>query len=121
MTMTKVHPLAPPPESSGLRAKDLKNLPLLILPGEHKSETSKRDEKPWEFVECRVIVLDRSGIVQQADGVRISWARAIPQLVDAHGEWIAVRPVEDGNAVVLAELEGADLAVAERVLDDLDG
>jgi hypothetical protein len=28
--------------------------------------------------------------------------------------------VEDGRAVILEPLEGADLAVAERVLDELD-
>jgi hypothetical protein len=119
--MAKIHPLSPPPESSGLRAKDLKNLPCLVLPGEQlQEEKSAKDDKPWEFVECEVIVLDRSGIVQRADGVRISWARAVPQLLDAKGQWLAVRPVEDGNAVVLEELTGADLEVAKRVLDELD-
>jgi hypothetical protein len=121
MTMSKLHPLIPPSESSGFRAKDTVGLPLLILPGERKSEKSKRDDKPWDYVDCRVIVLNDSGIEKQGDGVRYSWARALAQLEDAHGEWIAVRPVEDGNAIVLEELTGADLEVAERVLDELTG
>jgi hypothetical protein len=123
--MSRLHAPPPPPESSGLRAKDLKNRPCLVLPGDLKSEKSNRDENDWTFVECRVAVIDRSGIVERGDNVRISWARAVPQLTDFAaeypGEWMPCRPVEDGNAVILAELEGADLEVAERVLEELDG
>jgi hypothetical protein len=119
--MSRIHPLIPPSESGGFRAKDTVGLPLLLLPGERRSEKSKRDEKPWEYFDCRVIVLNDSGIEKEADGVRYSWSRALAQLEDAHGEWIAVRPVEDGNAIVFEELTGADLDVAERVLDELEG
>jgi hypothetical protein len=117
--MVTLHNPSPAPESSQLRAKDLKNLPLLVRPGEYREEEG-RDGKPWNFVECEVIVLDRSGIVQRADELRFSWARAIPQLREFTGEWVACRPVEEDQAVVLAPLTGADLDVAQRVLDELD-
>jgi hypothetical protein len=118
MANGRLHPVAPPAESSGLRAKDLKNRSLLVRPGEYHEEDG-RDGKPWKYFQAEVYVLDRSGIVEHGDGVRISWARTLNQLGDAAGEWIAVRPVEDGNAVILEPLTGDDLAVAERVLDEL--
>jgi hypothetical protein len=43
-----------------------------------------------------------------------------PQLLEFSGEWIACRPVEEDVAVILAPLTGADLEVAQRVLDELD-
>ncbi len=118
--MAQLRDPSPPPESSGLRAKDLKNLPILILPGEYKEETGQNGD-PWKYVICEVVVLDRSGIVQRADGVRISWARTIQPLMDSQGEWLACRPVEDGNAVILEPLKDGAREVAERVLDELDG
>jgi hypothetical protein len=117
----QLHPVAPPPESSGLRAKNIKNLPCLIRPGEYKEEPKGKDDDPWCYWSCEVVIFDGSGIKERADGVRISWARTLNQLKDAAGNWIAVRPVEDGRSVILEPLTGADLAVAERVLDELDG
>jgi hypothetical protein len=118
--MSQLHRVVPPGESSGLRAKQIKNLPCLIRPGERKEATG-RDGEPWIFHSCDVIVLDSTGIKERGSDVRIAWVRTLNQLADAVGEWIAVRPVEDGQSVILSPLEGADLEVAERVLDGLDG
>jgi hypothetical protein len=121
--MAKYHAPPPPPDSASIRAKDLRNKPLAILPGEYREETSRRDDAPWRYVECEVLLLGADGIAQRADGVRISWTRAVRQLRDFAaefpGDWMPCRPVEDGNAVVLEELEGADLEAVERVLDEL--
>jgi hypothetical protein len=121
--MSRLHQPPPPPENSGTRAKDLKNQVCLVLPGQLKTEKSNRDDNDWVYVECRVAVCDRSGLVSLSDNVRISWARAVPQLTafaaEFPDEWMPCKPIEDGNAVILAELEGADLAVAERVVDEL--
>jgi hypothetical protein len=115
----KLHSVAPPAESSGLRAKALKNLPCLVRPGERKEATG-RDGEPWVYHSCDVVVLDSTGIKERGSDVRIAWVRTLNQLEDAVGNWIAVRPVEDGQSVILEPLEGADLAVAERVLDEID-
>jgi hypothetical protein len=109
---------SPAPESSQLRAKNLKNKPLLVRPGE-EGEQQGKDGNPWRYIVCEVVALDRSGIVERGDGVRFSWARALPQLIDGRDIWIACRPVEDGNAVILEPLDGAERDVAERVLDEL--
>jgi hypothetical protein len=119
--MTLPRSPSPPPESSGLRAKDLRNQALLVRAGEYREEKSGRDDKPWCYYECDVILLDRAGKKQSASGVRISWSRTLAQLSEFVGEWMACRPVEDGNAVVLEPLTGPDLEVAERVLGELDG
>jgi hypothetical protein len=109
----------PAPESTGLRAKDLRDKPCLIRPGK-PGEVTGRDGEPWVFIDCTAILLNGKGIEERADGVRISWARALPQLEAAPGTWIACKPVEDKRAVVLEPLTGAERAVAERVLAELD-
>jgi hypothetical protein len=108
----------PAPESTGLRAKDLRNKPCLIRPGE-LGELPGRDGQPWRFVTCRVLVLNEYGIEESADGVRISWARALPQLEAASGTWIAAKPVEDQRAVILEPLTGAERECAEATLAEL--
>ena len=65
--------LVPPGEEQTLlRAKDLKNVPLLLKPGQKYKKDDGADGKPWVYVECEVATLDRQGIVEHADNVRIS-------------------------------------------------
>ena len=45
--------------------------------------------------------------------------RCLPQLEAAKGEWLAVRPHDTGNGIVLVDLQGDALEVAERVLEEL--
>jgi hypothetical protein len=119
--MAKLKPVSPPADADGMRAKDLKNLACLIQPVKKGNDPKGRDGEPWDYWSCDVHVLGPDGIKESGTNVRISWGRSMNQLEDAAGNWIAVRPVEDGRAVILEPLEGADLAVAERVLDELDG
>jgi hypothetical protein len=102
-----------------MRASALKGLALLVKPGALKSEKG-RDGEDWDYYVCEVHALNDSGIEKSGTGVRFSWKRSMKQLKEANGGWLAVRPVEDGNAVILEALTGSELAVAERVLDDLD-
>lgn len=114
----------PEPEESSeptLRAKTLKNRPLIVRPVDHKTEAGQ-DGKPWEFVECDVWVLDRSGVEQFASGVRVSWWKARNQIKGAIGAYIACRPEEmDDNSVVLRPLRGEARKVAEQVIADIKG
>src|SRR5829696_5157013 len=111
-------PVAPREPVKNLRAKELKNTPCLIRPGQYY-EKQGEDGKPWKYVECEVATLDRQGVVEQAGNVRISWVRALPQLQAAKGTWIACRPYDTGEGIVLQALEGDAREVAERVLDEL--
>jgi hypothetical protein len=72
------------------------------------------------FVECDVIVLNENGIKSIEEGVRISWTYVVPGLRKHPGEWIHGRPVKPDQTVYLERLEGEELAVAERVLKELD-
>jgi hypothetical protein len=113
-------PGAPGDPVRNLRAKDLKNVPLLVKPGALR-EQNGQDDKPWIYRECEVVVLDRAGIVERSDNVRISWVRAMPQLEAAEGKSLACRPTDTGEGIVLNALEGDALRVAQRVVSELDG
>jgi hypothetical protein len=103
------------------RAKDLKNIPLLVRPVSLHEENGQ-DGKPWTYWRCEVAVLDRAGLVGEVhDEVRISWVRTMPQLEAAKGQWLACRPVEGEAGVTLEPLDGAALEVAERVAAELNG
>jgi hypothetical protein len=97
----------------------LRNTPILVKPGQ-RYERDGQDGKPWVYVECEVVTLDRQGIVEHADGVRVSWVRVLPQLEGARDQWVAARPVDTGEGIVLEPLSGAARDVAERVADELD-
>ena len=116
-TLAKLHPPAEPSKTP--RAKDLKNQPLLIKPGQRYKKEDGADGKPWVYHECAVVTLDRQGIVDQYDDVRISWVRVLPQLEASKGQWLAVKPYDTGEGIVLVGLEGQELAVAARVVDEL--
>lgn len=112
----------PPPEGGGaMRAADLKNRVLLLRPTKHDTVEGK-DGKPWEFVECDVWVLDRQGVVEEAQGVRFSWWKAIAQLSDNLGRYVACKPVEqEDRSVQLVPLSGDARVVAERIVKELEG
>src|SRR5829696_2559400 len=110
---------APADAKTQVRAKDLKNQPLLVKPGE-RQVADGADGEPWVYITCDVITLDRQGIVEQLSGVRFSWVRALRQLEAAQGSWLACKPYDTGEGVVLLDLAGPELEVAERVLDELD-
>ena len=112
--------LNPEPAKPSLRAKDLLGQALLIRPGEYREEQSARDEKPWKFAACTVLVLNGDGIKSREEDVRISWTYVVPQLRRHPGEWIHGRPVKHDQTVVLEPLDDKELAVAERVLEGLD-
>ena len=118
-----------PPEAgtagSRLRAKNLKNTPLILRPREVKSAEGRDREgnpKMYDYMECDVWVLDRQGVVESDTGIRVTWWRALEQLKNARmGSLIACRPVEqDDNSVVLAALEGAARDVAEIVAAEIE-
>jgi hypothetical protein len=115
--LAKLHPPAEPNKTP--RAKDLKNQAMLVRPGQKYVTEDGADGKPWKYVECTVVTLDRQGIVEQYDDVRISWVRTQQQLEASKGQWLAVKPVDTGEGVVLVGLEGQELAIAERVVGEL--
>lgn len=102
-----------------LNAKNLKNCVLVVKPTSHETIPGK-DGKPWEFVECDVWVLDRTGVVETGQGVRFSWWRAVRRLQGQIGEFVGCKPVEqDDNSVDLLPLEGDAKKVAEQVVADI--
>lgn len=119
--MTIIDPPPAPEGGQNLRAADLKNRVLLLRPTEHDTVEGK-DGKPWEFVACDVWVLDRAGIVETGHGVRFSWWKAVAQLKDAIGRFVACKPVEqEDRSVELMPLPGDARAVAEKVAAELSG
>lgn len=121
--MTEFADPTPPPESSGegpsMRAKDLKNQPLILRPTKH-DVTPGKDDKPWEFVEADVWVLDRSGVVAHASGVRFSWWKVREQLRTQIGQFVAGRPKEgDDNSVHLEALSGPAREVAVQAMKEI--
>jgi hypothetical protein len=116
-TLAKLHPPADPNKNP--RAKDLKNQPLLVKPGQKYKVDDGADGKPWTYVECAVVTLDRQGVVEQYKDIRISWVRTLQQLEASKGQWLAVKPIDTGDGVVLVGLEGPELAIAERVVGEL--
>jgi hypothetical protein len=117
--MATIDPAAPGEPVHTLRAKDLRNTPILMKPGDRYEEDGS-DGRPWIYHECEIITLDRQGIVERADNVRVSWVRTLPQLQAAKDTWIACRPFDTGEGVVLQPLEGESRRVAERVLAAID-
>jgi hypothetical protein len=110
-----------PPGPEPLRATELKNRPCILKPTGNGTAEG-RDGSDWNFIEADVWLLDRSGVERHETGVRISWKRAMPQLVDRFGQFVACRPKEtEGGGVVLAPLDGEARAVAERVVAELNG
>lgn len=123
-----VDPPAPPEvgETTSLRAKDLKGQVCIFQPvgeGEWPAKPateSKPAQSPQPYIECSVWTLDRAGIVQHQDGVRVSWWRAVGQLREMMGQYIAARVVEqDDRSVVLVALEGAARDVAETAIKEI--
>jgi hypothetical protein len=118
--MSKLAEVPPPAEpSKSPRAKDLKNQAMLVKPGQKYVTEDGADGKPWTYVECEVATLDRQGVVERYEDVRISWKRVLPQLEERKGQWLAVKAIDTGEGIILAGLEGQELAIAERVVDEL--
>jgi hypothetical protein len=118
--MPKLAKVPPPAEPNKTpRAKDLKNQAMLVKPGQKYVTEDGADGKPWKYVECTIVTLDRQGIVERYDDVRISWVRTQQQLEASKGQWLAVKPYDTGEGIVLVGLEGQELAIAERVVDEL--
>lgn len=115
-----IDPIEPPEGSDFLKAKDFKNKPVILQPVRFATEAGRIEGKEWTFVECNVWELDRAGVVQEAENVRVSWWRAVAQLKDHIGSYIACRPVEqEDNSIILAPLTGDARDVAARVVKDL--
>lgn len=117
----------PAPESrERLNAKDLKNQVLIVRPTKHDTvpgtKPNDRGEiKPWEFVEADVWVLDRQGVTASETEVRFSWWKAVAQLKDQIGQYVACKPVEQAdNSVELVALTGEAREVAVSVVADLE-
>lgn len=123
MSLAQLPPPPEPGEASGLRAKQLKNQPIVLLPtgvGVGKGKDREGNPTEYEYINCTVWVLDRQGVTDSAEGVQFSWWRAREQLRDLIGQYVACRPVEqDDNSVILTELSGEALAVAAKVVESL--
>lgn len=117
-----VDPPEPPEPSEGgdyIKAKDLKNLPLVVQPQNIGTDIGK-DGTDYEYVNCSVWVLDRSGVVNSGTNVRVSWWRAREQLRNILGRFVPCRPVEQpDNSVILVPLKEEARKVAESVIADL--
>lgn len=116
-----IDPTEPPEpgDGSGMRAKNLKNLPLIIRPKKVDTATGK-DGDDYEYIGADVWVLDSSGIVDSGTGVQFSWWRAREQLRNRVGEFVACRPAEqDDNSVILVPLKDKARKVAEQVIAEL--
>ena len=127
----------PPPAPEGgssLRATDLKNQPCIIRgselgtwpakPAEYDGEGNvvKKAQKESEYVECEVWTLDRAGLLDHHEGVRISWWKAVDQLKGNLGALVACRPMQvdpNNNAISLEPLTGAARDVAQDVAANL--
>ena len=112
-------------DANRMNAKNLKNQVLLLKPTLHDTVPGTKpnangEVKPWEFVECDVWVLDRTGVVETGQGVRFSWWRAVRRLQSQIGEFVACKPMEqDDNSVDLVPLEGDARKVAAQVVADI--
>lgn len=115
-------PIPPEAGEAGLRAKNLKNMPVIFRP--IAMGVAPKKEKPgqeYEFASCDVWTLDRTGVVETAEKVQVSWWRAREQLREMMGEFVACRPTEqDDNSVILAPLSGAARDVAATVVKELE-
>lgn len=111
--MTIIDP--PPAPEGGNQAKpsDLLNQPILVRATGTGvwGEDSKSPGKP--YIVADVWTLDRAGIVEQHDGMWISWWKAVEQLKDNIGQIVACRPTkQEDNSIELTPLEGAAREVA---------
>lgn len=113
-------PPAPEASENLVRASDLKNRVLLLRPT-GLGEWPARDDKPAQpYIEADTWVLDRQGIESAHQAVRFSWWRAVAQLKDCVGSFVACRPVErDDRSVELVALTGDARKVAEQVVESL--
>jgi hypothetical protein len=114
-----------PGELTGfLKAKDLINKPLIIKPlaVRHDGQGKDDDGNPtsYTYVNCDVWVLDRAGVVEKGEGVRIAWKRVIPQLEDRIGKFVAGTPiVEADNSRVLQAFSEAGKEIARKVIAEI--
>lgn len=115
----------PAPEGGGsLRAKDLVNKVCLFRPESLGQWDLKEGEtKPRDYVSCSVWVLDRAGILEESENVRVGWWKAVDQLREKLGEYVGAKPVQEegSNAIALMPLDGEARTVAERVTAELEG
>lgn len=121
--MPVVDPPTPPEAGeAGLRAKNLKNLPVIFRP--IAMGVAPKKDKPgeeYEFVNCDVWVFDQSGIIDKGERVQVSWWRAREQLRELLGEFVACRPTEqDDNSVTLAVLSSRAREVAAKLVEELE-
>lgn len=111
-----------PPEGGGLmKAKDLINKVCLFRPTGLGEWPPKEDKKAQPYVECDVWVLDRAGIVEEGQGVRVGWWKAVDQLRDQMGSFVGAKPEQEegSNAIYLRRLEGAARDVAAEVAQQI--
>ena len=131
-------PLVDPPEApeggGSIRAGDLLNKICLFRPesiGEWPAREAETDEEgnvtrqasgPKPYVECSVWVLDRAGVIEEGEGVRVSWWKAFEQLKNQIGNYVGANPVKDqgSNAVSLVPLRGEAREVAAKVVSELE-
>ncbi len=126
--MSFADPPDPPDAGSSLRAKDLKNRVVIFRPvslGEWPARPATEDEDEKSaapFVVCDVWELDRSGVVQSATGVRVSWWRVVEQLRTLMGEFVAGKVTEnDDRSITLVPLVGEEpRKVAADVVASID-
>ena len=128
-------PPEPPEGGSSMRATELVNKICLFRPdslGEWPAKEAELDDEgnvkkkargPQTYVECSVWVLDRAGIVEEGENVRVSWWKAVEQLKDQLGYYVGGKPTQEpgSNAIYLVALEGDARAVAERIVKELEG
>ncbi len=118
-----------PPEGGGseMRAKNLKNQPIVIRAdsmGIGKGKDKDGNPTEYEYVSCTVWAFDRSGVTESDHNVQISWWRVREQLRNyvGGGMFIAGKPVESGdNSIILLPLEGAARDVAQKIIDGIQG
>ena len=118
-------PPTPPEPSQGdgeyIKAKDLKNLPIILRPVAVKELPGNEEGKTWKVVECDVWILGAGGVDESGTGLRISWWRAYEQIKNAIGRFIPCRPVEqDDRSVILVPLKDQARKVAEQVVADVE-
>lgn len=112
------------PGDLSLRAKDLLNKPCLIRPNvvlhNGKGKDDGGNDTTYTFVSCDVWVLDRAGIVESGTGVQVSWKRAMPQLTDRIGKFVAATPRrQDDNSVILEAFTEGGKEVARAAIKEI--
>ena len=118
-----VDPGTPGDLSSGMRAKDLVNKPLLIRPNAVETFDGKDNEgnpKAYQAVVCDVWVLDRAGIIEQGTNVQFSWVRVMPQLTDRLGKFVAATPRrQEDNSIVLQAFSDDGREIARKAIAEI--